>query len=165
MTPNDYEKTDVSQPATPDDKPIPEATAKTHLQAFAEEVAANQLGVDLEKLAKACADRPSAFSLGVSSEDLIALIEIIAQIVVKIIESCPDRSDERLKAAIAQPTFWQRVRVKNLAKDYFDESRHRRWKTAGGSIAHRLIECAQRAESTRVQAVLDEIHSEDKWLI
>jgi hypothetical protein len=149
----------------PVDEGSQQVATKTRLQAFAEDVAASHLGIDVEKVAMASAEADNAVSLGFPSADLMALIEVIAQIVVKIVETCPDGSDERLKAAIAQPTFWQRVRVKNLAKDYFVDSRHRRWRNDAGSVAQRLIECAQRADSARVQGVLDEVRSEDNWLV
>jgi len=156
---------DVAVAAVSADQGVLEVATKTKLQAFAEEVAASHLGLDVDKVAKACAEADGASSLGYSAVDLIALIEIIGQIVVKIIESCPERSDDRLKAAIAKPTFWQRVRVKDLAKEYFDDSPHRRWRNDAGSVAERLIECARRAETSRVQEVLDEVHNEDNWLI
>jgi len=147
------------------DEPTQEAATKTKLQLFAEEVAASHLAIDVEKLATVYPQPDGESTFGYSAVDLVALIEIIGQIVVRIIESCPERSDERIKTAIARPTFWQRVRVKNLAKEFFDNSPRRRWRSDAGAVAEHLIDCAKRAPTDRVQQVLDEVHSQNNWLV
>ena len=99
------------------------AVGKTELQRFAEEVAAGHLGMDVAKLQSACREPDAA--RGMSPADLMALIELIAQVVVAILQKCPEPDPERVAGAVARPTFWQRVQVKNLVKEYCDASPHR----------------------------------------
>ena len=100
----------------------PQAAQKIALEGFCEEVAAAHLGLDIAKLQSICKspedDAPAASSY--SSLDVVALVELIGQIVMAIIESCPEKSPEAFVAAVTRSRFWQRVRVKRIVKDHFD---------------------------------------------
>lgn len=137
---------------------------KTELQRFAEEVAASHLGMDQAKLATACHEAEAA--PGISPVEIVALIEMIAQVVAAVLEKCPEPDPARVVSAIARPTFWQRVRVKNLMKEYCDASPHRPiWKSAAGALADQLLDSAARSAATRVRAVLAEVQASQNWLI
>jgi hypothetical protein len=140
---------------------------KTELEQFCEEVAASHLQIDLAKLRTAIATAGGSSSQvsGISITDILALVELIGQIVLKIIESCPERSSERLRSSIAAPTFWQRIRVKNIAKDYFDDAAQRCWRENSGAVGDCLIQCAGGVAAARVQQILAEVQADDNWLV
>jgi len=140
---------------------------KTEVQRFAEEVAASHLGMDradLEALLDPEQDA-SSVAAGIPITDLIALVEVIGQIVLSIIESCPQRSDQKIVATIAKPRFWQRVRVRNIVKENFDCGGNPRWKRDSGAIADALLDCAARARGAHVKRLLDEVRSENNWWV
>ncbi len=139
---------------------------KTELEQFCEEVVASHLQVDLAKLRSATgmtASCPTQVS-GYSVTDILALIELIGQIVLKIIERCPERSSPRLCSSIAAPTFWQRVRVRNITKDILDGAAQRRWRDDSGAVSNCLIQRAGEVTPARVQQILGEIQTDANWL-
>jgi len=140
---------------------------KTEVQRFAEEVAASHLGMDradLEGLLDPEQDA-SSVAAGIPIADLVALVEVIGQIIMSIIARCPQRSDQKIVATIAKPRFWQRVRVRNIVKENFDCSGNPRWKRDSGAVADVLLDCAARAQAAQVKHLLDEVRSDNKWLV
>jgi len=140
---------------------------KTEVQHFAEEVGASHLGIDRSAL-DTLFDRQQHASLvvaGISITDVVNLVEVIGQIILRIIESCPAHSDQKIVATIAKPRFWQRVRVRNIVKDNFDCSGNPRWRRDSGAVAEVLLDCGARAAGARVQHLLDEVRSDNKWLV
>jgi len=141
--------------------------AKTEVQRFAEEVAASHLGIDHAALEAALDSQQDASSVaaGISITDLVALVEVIGQIILNIVQNCPETSDQKIVGTIAKPRFWQRVRVRNIVKEDFDCSGNPRWKRDSGAVADALLDCAARARGARIKRVLDEVRDENNWLL
>jgi hypothetical protein len=152
---------------SPANQTAPELPAKTELEQFCEEVVASHLQIDLAKLRSgiSTAGGTSSQVSGYSVTDILALVELIGQIVLKIMESCPERSSERLRSSIAAPTFWQRIRVKNIAKDFFDDAAQRCWREDSSAVGDCLIQCAGGVAAARVQQILAEVQADDNWLV
>lgn len=52
---------------------------------------------------------------GIDPVTLLALIELVMQLVLTISENCPERNAKQFAKAVARPTLFQRVKTRSLA--------------------------------------------------
>jgi len=137
---------------------------KTKVQEFAELVAADVLGVPYADLSTAMA-AGSGQVAGIDIVTITALIELIMNMVMEIIENCPN-NDKAVREAVKSPTIWQRARVRRMVKDNCDCCAVARWRTECGRIADAMISLAAKSDDATIDQAIDQVRGgDDNWLL
>ena len=111
-------------------------TPPTALQKLAHKVACDV--TDAECQADCCPEKAGA-SCGVAGLDFLSLVELIGQIIQRIIENCP-ANDRRLLARARRPTFRQRVGLRAAVSEECRGCGCGRWRCRQGDIAAAVLE-------------------------
>ena len=139
---------------------------KTVVQAYAENVVADLLGLAAEEVAGAVADPKSHASLaGIDIELIILLIEAVMSAVMEIIENCP-ANDQAIRMSIQSPSTLQRVLARRVVRA---ECRlcapGTRWLGMVGDISTAMLRQAAKAEEAAIDAAIDLVRDPNNWLL
>ena len=123
--------------------------AESHLQNFAESVAVRVAG-------------PQGSDDDVSL-DLPALIELVMQVVMTMLDSCK-ANDSQVVKAITKPGIIQRARFKAQVFAACSSCHTSRWRDQSGAIAEAMLQQASDMNEAEVNLVVFETRHDD-WIL
>ena len=128
----------------------------SNLEGFAKTVAANCFDMSIES-------QIQEESLGIDWNNIQDLIDTIGQIVMELMNNCPNK--KMLKSSIQRPNWLQRIRFKTLVKNNCDCSNNLKLRQLSGKIAEQCIsECAKLSDD-ELEKIILEVGGPENWLI
>lgn len=101
-------------------------------------------------------------NLGIDISVIIGLVQVIAPIVVQLIQNCPNKSN--LKTAVKKPNFLHRIKFRTQVKDVIDTSGYREYRALSGKVADAFIAEAAKLKDDDIDKMITEVNV-DNWII
>lgn len=127
---------------------------KSNLEIFCEKVAFRAYEVD-----NSVVDNKN---LGIDIMTILALVEVIAPIVIQLIQNCPNKSN--LKSSVKSPNWLQKVRFRAMVKDSLDTSGYHQYRSMSGKVAEAFLAESAKLKDEEVSKIVEET-TVDNWLI
>jgi hypothetical protein len=128
---------------------------KSSLEQFAEKVVNTALNT-----------KPETKEGDVGAIDIAALtqlIEVVAQVVMEVMNNCPAKST--LALSVKKPNFMQRVRFRNAVKGAVDSCGNFKLRALSGKLAEVSIAEGAKLTDDEIAKIVDESENLDNWLI
>lgn len=118
---------------------------KSNLEKFAESVVMQVYGVD----------KLTEDNVGVDIDQILKLVELVAQTIAQIMENCPDQRN--LANSLQKPSFLQRVRFRAALKNVIDSSGQLKLRALSGKVADACFDLSSQATPDIVNNAIEEI--------